>query len=643
MPTSYAEELRSTEPEEVCALIDRLWHWFSDHYQGDYDAIKKWLAFALDQDHYQMGESEKAQSDWTEMRPVTPDLYNLIRHNAASIAKTPLYIEARPVEPSDQPRAEIAKRTLEHDADVKDYLSVRERAIWGGLAGGVWVLKLEVKEDAGPFAGGEIYCSDLDPRRFYVWPGFVDPHDPRCPGVMEIDTMPLHEIRAMRGWKNTDKVEPDSGSASTGPSGDIGRYPGEVRLGSSSGPGDAKRPEEATIIYLWLRNDDTGRQKPAPIVLPPEKWFMECPQCREQDDLTAPDANGMLPELGATCVHCGEGQVKRVTEIDDEVAARKLKRGRLVIVAPHSKQVLYDDRWPWPISTFPYFPLRFYEDPRRYVPMSETAIYWGMAVAIDMVIRMGYEQMIRNVDRIAAVENTLFNSAGEPWTPSNDPNDMMIWVRSQFGLQGAIEHFQGSGLPAAWGTMLQGLQAVFNPNRGMADLGVDPSKSRNIPVGTVQAMVEQAELPIGDKIQRLQRAETKLFKVWHELQRYVWDEPRITRYYGWQEGRFIVESFAGEDIPSSDVVVTASPSFRTTQMETLAQMFQVLGMPKPHRRIAFKYANLPHSDLEEIEAYEAQMMPGAGAPAPPLGGQEVPRPRGRPPRGVREGDVHGRA
>lgn len=610
-------------------------------YRESWDkAIGEELDFSLRLKHY-VDDTANVR-DRRRIQPKGRELYGKLRHKSAQIVKE-MHLDVRPVDQVTDPQsADMAKWVLQSELEnpIKDYKTIREGVVLGALAARVWCAALDWHPEIGAF--GEIVPRILDPRSLYWTPGWSSPHDLTCPWVIEVKTMRVADIRAMGkfgGWKNTSQVHADSGERKVrSQAGDPSLPPGQTRLPADTGNptgGETDIEARATVLLCWFRDYENTRTQPAgeARILPQGDRYMACVSCGYTEKGAGPVAD--LPEVGGPCPTCGNP----LQRIDAEVPTEEVltyPKGRLVICAPFSDVTLYDDKWPYQIRTVPYLVVKAYGHPVELFGQSDTSLDWSLQLISNAMLRLGYEQMAENRDIIIAPEDGLLDASGEPWQFGDAQGRVAYW-------QGPgppnVQHFQGSGLPPAWSTFFGSVQNVLMRDMGTSDIVVGPQETKNIPVGTVQAMEQQGEIPVEHHKQKLWQAESIFFGVWLDMIRELWTEKRLVRMLG-PQGQVIFQSLRGMDLPNADVTVSAAPAIDNIDPAEVNALLAVLNAPPPMRKLLARKYNIPAQDMQQFEQDEMEWMQKQQSMmgAPPMGGGPGgPMPAGGPGAGPGQG------
>jgi hypothetical protein len=603
--------------------------------------MTKELDFSLKLRHY---DDDYGGTPLARLKPRGRELLERIRHNAAQVSRSAIYLDVRPSRraiggPTEELATELAdaaKAMLEDEIydPLKRYQQIRDKVALGALAARMWWAAVEFDPDLGP--SGELVWR-LGDGRLLMWTvGFESPHDLRCPCVIEVlPRMPLDDIKRMKGWKNQDLVKPDDGwklhpqNSSTTDS--------AASLAATTGypePDGAGYGQTALIVKLWERGryETTKRENIKEPLLKPADRYMVCSQaagggCGFRTPPQSDSGSGAYPEaVPGACPDCG-GDLMRV---DAEAVTQELlayRRGRsLTIFSPLSRVELYNGEWPYESSrggmrTVPYIVVQFFEHPSPDEPIGQsmTSEHKSMQLASDMTLRLGLEQMVLAKPYIVHPPNaTAYDYLGEPWE-GRPEQGLSIFMKGEYGQ--SLSLLQSSGLPVAWGTLHQALQNVFRSATGSADLSIAPSATKDIPVGTLQILEQSGEIPVEHLIEKFRREEGIGFSVAFDIKRATGIRESGVRMQG-DEGRWRVTLLRAADLPDMDITVTADPSLKKLDMDHFQALMQFASAPPAMREFAGRALGIPKSEIARLEELEAQG--GGGMPGQALGPEQAP-------------------
>lgn len=590
------------------------YEYFKDFYRDYHEAAEDEFDFMLHLNHY-INDKGNTRNKRTLLKGA--ELFHIHRHKLASIARSEPYIDAFAKNPADE-GAELAAQGMKalliqqfYDP-LKRYSRNRRKVIGGALAARGWGLALETKRDPNGYMG--ICTRAMDsPSRLMPHPGWNDIHDPTCPGMMEELIIRTEDVVAMalaREWDNVDKLMPDGTTPDLiyghGRSGMRGITP------YSGGPMRGPFTDEYTKVVMWWVKDDHTRgyknvrernrrnDEPARI----------CDSCGQtyMPDETAGSTT-------APCPVCENGVTVPIKFIEAEVV-KKYPNGRLWVFCPDLQVILYKDEWPYNLRSYPYLLYSAYENPREIFGQSDTSLYWGLQVMLNRLRMFGYNQMMNSPDILIAPFNGLVDARKRPYVYSDQQGGIAYFTNFQEA-QG-IKHFQGAGLPQAWSTLHGALTNDFTRVWGISDMGMDAGSSRKIPVGTMQRMIENAELPVDEHIARFREEESVLWNVGADFMY------EIIKAEG---GRTVQSDEYGErkqveidaaTVEPCDIMLSGKPDLRLLKTDELQGLKEVMGSPPWMRRQIARRVGFPMREIQEMEKAEmaAQQQPQPGAVPP---------------------------
>lgn len=613
----------------------RLWEYAKGYYRPRNDRIERELSFALKLRHYELDSGETR--DHRRLRFRGRELYSKLRRKTADIVGAPLYIETIPngAEPFNAELAETAKYALEHDIrdEDKGFEVYAERMVMGALSARIWSMGVDFDPDCGPF--GEILFRNVDPTRLFKTPGYQDIWDKRLPWVIEEDDIRLEDCLMQAGWKDTDKLFAEdterrhlqgSDVNQTDESGNV------VVKDSGQDIGSERRSGRLKVLKCWFKYDDslTKRKRTEEArEMEPDEYHLACVDCGWTSEPSAE-----TPEVGV-CPECGEPVMRAEMAVPEETV-KAYPDGRLVIVAPNQGVVLYDGAWPHRMRHYPYCEFKCNEHPLEDCGLSDTALDWYPQVASNAAMRRLYDQVMSAPNLIIAGGSVMTDGYGRPFEFTDEPWQVAYFTDPMEA--GAVRQFAAQPLSGDISGLYNLLQQNMRADMGTADMGsvMDNARSKDIPVGTVNAILENQNIPTNHHIRSYRRALAPFFGVIHDIQRETWGTPRWVAYKG-PEGMQSARQMRGSAMPNVKFRITTSPEFKARsrdELQTLMFWMQngageamaaMLGIPPGQARM-FKQ----EQERMQQEAMEKQMAEQPGGPqGPPMGGPP-PGPMGAP-------------
>jgi hypothetical protein len=216
--------------------------------------------------------------------------------------------------------------------------------------------------------------------------------------------------------------------------------------------------------------------------------------------------------------------------------------------------------------------------------------------------------MIRTTDIIMTPMGGLLNSKGEPFEFTDAPGQIAYFNDPLAA--NLTQHFQGSGLPAAWGTLAMAIENKFRANVGTSDVATAPERTRDIPVGTIQTMVQQGEIPVEDHISVLMEDEgIFLGCVLDAIVGGAWPAEKWIRTLG-PTGVYAMQAVRATDLPQVDVFVTGTPrihNLRSEDFQLFLQWLQ-LGSDPAAQVIAAEYLNISPTTIQKYMLLRQRMV-----------------------------------
>ena len=570
-----------------------------------------------------------------QLQVSTIDLYDIVRYSSAQVAGTPLYLNCEPETPgrdaAEQQEFDDAalamKHVLEgwaHDPNI-GYMKARRAMVKLSIGARAGAMKFDIV--AGGKYGYEIIPEVVDPGNL-SWDGRYNHFNEwGCPYLDELVLrVPLDWVQSNPDFEHGDMVHPDDGEQS---------YPPKAEPRRDD---QADKRKFCTLVVRWIKEDDEQFEHEVYNDLPPEQWYMACPNCgySEHDLRDHPGYDGGTMPEAMPCPQCGktaEGlPVSYMHRVEVEPGQTTITSGnnnRRVVFAPFSPQAgfLQDGPWPDKLTGFPYmmhisdpFPLEAYGN-------SQTSLNQDVQSLKNASLRLGYEQMERNRDLLIVKEDALWDSTHEPYQ-FDGTGDYVAFAGSYEDMKGA-QHFQGSGLNPAWNTWMQALDQNLNAHRGIGQVALSPEQMKGVQVGTIARSVETGDVPLDEEIRILHEDEELGFQRIAELICGVYDVPRWTDTVG-PTGESSARLFRGTDMPLLKVKVHAAPDLNQVDADQMNAIKGLQEITSPTLlRIACQRAKLPKTTTDELVK---ELMAKLAPPAPPMGGPPgmIPGPSGSP-------------
>lgn len=629
-----------------------------------HELMREEVEFVLDQKQWDDNEGHGRGDE--DLQAVDQSLLSACRRKWSQVKAAPIYLNAYPTnqDDGDPMAAERMKWALEHEvySPRKLFKRKRARALMGAVVGRIWYMHAEWDADLQ-----EILYDTLAPTDVFKQPGCIDLHDQKTGWCIIRQRLSVQDARARarrRGVPEVEvmKIRADSG-AGTGETNTAGvPKPGMDTLDHANpegGPAGALENVVTLLIGMYRYDPKQAVVEEAlgpPEPLAPEDQYMRCWTCGYETKDHAPDSEtGTLPATGMPCPQCEMDPKYDGAESDTEVpllqrvdTVERIERypecpdGRWVEVLEESRIVLYNGAWPYmkpsgeTLRSFPLAEYRIYDDPRWEIPHSDVSWQFNQQALATHILQWGVEQM-RSSGRIIMIpRGALVDARGRALTPTNRL-DQIAWLKDPM-LSKGIQEFQPSGLAQGWSELLSVVTSSFRSNLGTGELGLGPDQSRDLPVGTVHAIVESGDIPVDDAIGMVREEDGAFFGVIADMIQCCWDAARWVRYLG-PTGEMAYEYISSADLTGVDVEVLGAPNFDVMQGSKMERMMTWFNMLPPQQRLAAKWLNLPPSEVWQYQQDMAQFMGagpgGAGPPGMPgVGGAGAPAGQPGPPQNV---------
>lgn len=608
---------RVASPEKKHDYWTRQWRYRKDvYYKRENDLYGPLIAFALDHEHYK--RSARFSNDTTRIQPKGNQLTNLIRHKASLLVTPPVSIDARPVQPlTDANAAMVSRRVIEQAIEdpKRRYKSVRHRMVLSGLAGGRGTVAIEWDHAAN----GTVF-RNADPRLLFPTPGFMDLHDPRTPDVIEEVPMLLSQVKRM-GWKVPKDLTPD-GNRQEFPTGsqqeshridmdgnDAQPYPQDIEAGEGDGI--------VTILKCYSRRDpfDQTRVAAIPRDLPESEWYWTSDAGERVDYAETP----VMPQ---------DGRMWRlVMTAEDERELSLYAGGYLCIVAPHYKgrKPLWEGTWlPDAVNTdvrlrsFPYMDFAPYLHPLRRAGLCDTQLNHTLQLIDNASFRAAWEQMRTAQVLMTVPFGGLFDAQKRNFEPTDKPFQI-AYYNDRMAAEGIGFH-QAPGMNASLPAFRSMLDRQWS-YQGTGDIAMPADRSRDVAVGTIQAMQQSGDLPVQMHRDILAAEEAIAFGVILDFERAYRADAQLVQWVT-DEGELANARVTGADLVDVNVTLNAAPDFRQMDADRVQAIAQFAGQTAqmPQLMVALApMAGLPPEGVRELRQAVGQMLQAQQAQVAPQG------------------------
>ena len=606
---------RSVGPEKKHDYWVRQWHHRRDYYKQENDLYGRLIAFALDQEHYKRNRG--FSNDSTTIQPKGQQLLNLIRHKLALLVTPPVSIDARPVQPlQDANAAMVSRRIIEQVVEdpKRRYKSVRHRMVLSGLAGGRGSVAIEWDHSVNG-----VVLRNMDPRRLFPTPGFLDLHDPRVPDVIEEVPMRLSQVKRMAGWNVPASLTADNWTPDH-PQGASQESKWIDMDGSSEGfPGVSEGTDDdgiVTVLKCYSRRDPFQQTKQVNLGmrdLPESEWYW------------TNDAGERVPMMQSP-EQPADG-FRLVTRDEDQRELELYSSGYLCIIAPFSptKKPLWEGSWlPDAVNTdvrlrsFPYMDFAPYLHPLRRAGKCDTQLNHSLQLIDNASFRAAWEQMRSAQAIMVMLKGTVQDAQGRPFEPSDKPLQM-AYATDRIAMEGISFH-QAPGMNAALPQFRNMLDRQWS-YIGSGDIAMPADRSRDIAVGTIQAMQQSGDLPVQMHRDILHAEEAIAFGVILDYTRAYRQDQEIVQWVT-DNGELANASVTGADLVDVNVTINSSPDFRALDADRIQAIAQFAGQMATNPQLMATlapFAGIPPEGVREIRAAVAQMQQ---QPQPTTGGEQ---------------------
>jgi len=559
------------------------------------------LDFSLKQDHY---EDEEGPTKTPErVQPRGRETKQLINHVIAQVSESKFYFDVKSVDydPQNDELADVAKGAIEHvvyDPD-KDLEGCRDRAITSAVAARMGYVAVEFEPAQGQF--GEIMFRSGDGRRLMWAEGFQNPHDPRCPWVLEVGLVSIEEIENKKGWTDNKDLQPDDDYLTPTPLRDDSTRQVDFR-GNRVPDFDAKQGK-VVVGWLYERNvNETKKVDRRLEPLPVGKRFMKCMDCGEESP--PEDTFGMeLPEMDV-CDACGGTAERQEAMLESDLKLANRKGKRMTIFSPTQKRIfLKKPGWPYDIPTVPFAVYKWEEHPCDPFGASLTYEHWTMQLAADMITRLGLEHMMLAKPYYLSQAGSLKDYRGDDWAFAPEQG-LWITYNGTLAADKALGMVQAAGLPPAWGALDKSVQSRFGAHTGTSDLGLTQQDSKDIPASTIAQYIEQGELPVRHLVARIRRSDSMLVRLVYHLIKETWTDARWVEYQG-NDGMRQHALVSADNLPDFNIQVTANPEPARLESMEIQEWVQFMQLGGPEQEFVARRLQIPIAEIRRLQ--EAQM------------------------------------
>lgn len=619
---------KADEYKRVKNLITRAERWWESRHRAMTDKVE----FLLDGKHYR-DDSEELSRDSEDIRWIGQESFHVHRHEVGTLTSTPTDLTAHVVDDDMDPAmAEVLGERVvaileaEMDDPWKGWLDFDDDIASCASAASIGVGTLDVIEHG---ARVEAYPRFLDPRNYMRDPTVKSVHSPRCRWVILRDSITKDEgIRRGFNKKLVESLAPDGGFSAGHFQLKEKETHAVARTGQRSNVAEEwSEDDEFTVYYVYERKPSDKRDRPVPGTLkewPDSQRFMAC-ECGWRSD---PQGDSTVYPENGTCPECGE-VTSRIDGLEETETVLAYPDGKLSVWAPWTgtEKPLYEGPWPVPCRSYPFFEIVRHRHPFKPYGPSLADLNWWNQTFTDMVMRLIGERMIQSAPFWVAPLDGLEDAAGEPWRFSTDNG----WAAFYSGsARPDIHMLEGVGVPPAFSSVYTMARNALVSHTGIADFGMDPQASRNIPATSAALQVQQQEIPQAHYLRRFQREKARFVGILWDYLRHIDQRERPMRYRN-QQGQEVVEKMRPADFPNFEFNLTTTPDFSAMDkakqegLQTLLGIGQQFG-PDAVDLFAQVY-KLPPSYTSRVKRLlPAPVQPDPNMPPPENPPQQAPEP-----------------
>ena len=598
--------------------LTRSWQGASRFWQPRNDLYGRLLAFCLDLEHYRT--SEGFTKDKRRIQPTTQRQLNLIRHKASLLLRQMPEFDTHAVQPmADAAAAEVSARILRnifHDP-LKAYHDVRSRMVWSALSAGRGTVAIDWDQKYG------VVFRFVDPRYLHIAPGHTFLHSPLNPFVIEQVPMRMSALEKMKkaGWNvpkglAPDNWKPDHGDGSQKDTSRIDTYSGDTNREWM----DAVDPDDGivTVLKCYYRDDPFDRIKKTidTVERPMKEWYWISDETQYQEPFDpmhpVPPAD---PQTGSS--------MRLVTSKAEEANHYEYPDGYFAVIAPFdgTKTIMFEGGWTEgalfsdaKLSAFPYMEMGCYKHPLRRDGISDTEATKTLTIVDNSTFRSTWEQMNLAGGILMSKLGALKDSEGNQFKFTGEPISL-AWVDDPLAAE-MTKFFQAPGMNPSMPGMRNMIEMQWQ-HIGTGDIALGPDRSKDIAVGTVNALQQMGDLPVQLHAQDLALQESIGARVVLDLCRAYMGDQVVS--WNTDAGDTAYATVRGSDLTPLNVSVSASRDWRQQDVDraqAIAQFFgQLQGQNLPPSVLSILAKEAGMSQAVATALSEAMSQP----PAPPPG------------------------
>ena len=641
---------------EACRKIHRAERYWKPIHKAQDERIK----FLVDGEHYEdtpEGNAGELSKNRAFARWNGQESFNVWRHEVAATTNRRHRCYTKPIDMGGTPElGEIAVAAV--GSHIEDPMvmwhDLIDDVVGSASACGVGVARLaDFDESDGEYAA--LFDEHIDSRQF-MWDWKAKSiHERRCEWVIIRRRETIGRAMLRKGWKPSvvKNLKPDDGwTESYGQvietSTRLERY-GPV-TNQSIERDAADYDAEFTYYEIWERLPGSRKKPLGSRELEPGERYVQCEACGwksdTQDAINAQLDDGgeplELPEFAAgPCAGCGSEEP--LERIDHEVVERTV-RGypnlRLTIIAPYSglEECIFDGEPELAYRSFPFMHLTRFRHPNKPAGPSIADLNWWNQLCVDLIMTVAVERLMESAPMWSIPDDGVTDIFGQRFEFTTDNGRILL--RDPSVPVGAIELIEGTGVPGAWSAIYANAMNALTSKTGITDFGLGESQSRDIPEGSVQAQVQQQEIPLAHYQRRVDREVGRAYGIIYDGVRETDTPQRLNRLHG-ADGQAFVTAYRLTDLPNYDFYLEDEPTQSgMTDMEQ--KSLEVILSTIETRPWAIDIvAEVTHASPSVVRrakaliAQNAQAQAGA-SPAEPEGDEGPPGAEGQPDPGAQQ-------
>lgn len=593
--------------------------------------MRKKIRVLLDGMHFADSEYEALENSSDYISWVGQESFHVWRHEVAYVCDSPSSIAARPLDErgEDPETQEHAVSVVESEWETpgKEYDELFEDMVGSASACGIGGFTFEVQNEG---RWGEVLPRGLRYDQIMWDPAVKSPLSRRCRWLLLKYRMTRAEslercsgARARWSASVVSKLRSDDGyDPAAFDAGETTPVP-STHAGTSEQ--DWSEEDEITFYLLYERVVGDTKAEEADdgyTDLPEEMRYMACPcgwrserQGSRTDDREYPETM-LCPECGQVSTRIdGTQAVDRVLEYPD---------GRLTVVAPYGGQerFVYEGDWEVKCPNYPIVFLSRFRHPTRPYGPSLADLNWNQ-IAVDMVMRTALERMMVSASYWMLPADSLEDAWGQPWQFTTD-NGFAMYYRSTAAP--SVQMLEGTGIPQSWAPVYAQARNALVDKTGIADFGLGPDQSRNIPASSAAIQVQQQEIPTAHYKRMAQRAKGYAYDLAYAYLQAVYPDERISRVKD-VDGTERVVRVRPSALPPYQFYCSDAPEFKALEQDKREAFNMVVQMIEARPwalDMAESVFHLPHSVVQKgKDSYakflrgQAEAAAGGGMGGPP--------------------------